>query len=37
MDAGSVVEQGQPKALLVPGTRSQGFCDKLNFLTGENT
>ncbi len=35
MEAGIVVEQGQPKALLIPGTRSQGFCDKLNILYGE--
>ena len=35
MEAGFVVEQGSPKALLVPGTRSQGFCDKLNSLSGE--
>ncbi len=36
MDAGYVVEQGTPKALLVPGSRSQGFCDKLDLVTGEN-
>jgi polar amino acid transport system ATP-binding protein len=35
MEAGIVVEQGQPKVLLVPGTRSQGFCDKLNSISGE--
>jgi polar amino acid transport system ATP-binding protein len=37
MEAGFVVEQGSPKALLVSGTRSQGFCDKLNSLSGEGT
>ncbi|MCP3943967.1 MAG: amino acid ABC transporter ATP-binding protein [Desulfobacteraceae bacterium] len=35
MESGAVVEQGQPKVLLVPGTRSQGFCDKLDILTGK--
>ena len=35
MEAGSVVEQGQPDTLLVPGSRSQDFCDKLNSITGE--
>ena len=35
MEAGSVVEQGQPKNLLVQGTRSQDFCNKLNRITGE--
>ena len=35
MEEGSVVEQGQPDTLLVPGSRSQDFCDKLNFITGE--
>ena len=35
MEAGVVVEKGSPKTLLVPGTRSQGFCDKLNSLSGE--
>ena len=35
MEAGSVVEQGEPDTLLVPGSRSQDFCDKLNFITGE--
>lgn len=37
MEAGVVVEKGSPKTLLVPGTRSQGFCDKLNSLSGEGT
>jgi polar amino acid transport system ATP-binding protein len=35
MEAGVVVEQGQPKELLVSGARSQDFCDKLNRITGE--
>jgi polar amino acid transport system ATP-binding protein len=35
MEAGSVVEQGQPKELLVSGSRSQDFCDRLNRITGE--
>lgn len=35
MADGLVVEQGTPEELLVPGTRSQGFCDTLNMLTGE--
>ena len=36
MEDGIVVEQGPPETLLVPGTRSQGFCDKLNSLAGED-
>ena len=37
MEAGKVVEQGSPEALLGEGadTRSQGFCNKLNLLSGE--
>lgn len=37
MEAGVVVEQGSPEALLGRGTgsRSQDFCDKLNHLSGE--
>ena len=35
MEAGSVVEQGVPEKLLVPGSRSQGFFDKLSNLSGE--
>jgi polar amino acid transport system ATP-binding protein len=35
MEAGSVVEQGQPNALLIQGGRSQDFCDRLNRITGE--
>jgi len=35
MEAGVVVEQGQPEALLVQGSRSQDFCDKLNRITGD--
>lgn len=35
MEAGIVVEQGEPDTLLVTGSRSQDFCDRLNFITGE--
>lgn len=35
MEAGSVVEQGQPNELLIQGGRSQDFCDRLNRITGE--
>jgi polar amino acid transport system ATP-binding protein len=35
MKEGCVVEQGQPKELLIAGTRTQGFCDKLNTLFGD--
>jgi polar amino acid transport system ATP-binding protein len=35
MEAGVVVEQGQPKALLIQGSRSQDFCDRLNRITGD--
>ncbi len=35
MEAGVVVEQGQPKDVLIQGARSQDFCDKLNRITGE--
>jgi len=35
MADGMVVEQGTPEKLLIAGTRSQGFCDTLNTLTGE--
>jgi len=35
MDQGRIVEQGSPKELLVPGTRTQAFCSKITELAGE--
>lgn len=35
MENGVVVEQGSPDELLISGTRSQAFCDKLDKLSGK--